>query len=795
MLQRKLAFPFNFEFSSNCLPAKEEIPWPPRSPHHALLSTPSGRQHLKKLRRHDSQSPSPRKRVNSSTPPAGAENATLGVASDNDSDDDDDEETLKLQLKEIQARLKLKKLQKVNKQGLNTNHDKLSSKSTISSTKKTFINTSEKYISKSKERKVISSPPRQVVDVPSSPIKRVEQLLPRKQTDRVLLGIDKGVKGYGVSLKRAPSLISRDDNVSNRLFPETIRQSVNWNLKAAEIEQKAKNQPKSFNERIAETRSQDRERQIREARMKNKRSSAFDINQEQIQILKQNAIDFPDIPRCIPEFSREEILHSVKKLDNIDTKRLSISNLRSDVRSNKTKTAFSSEKNGSKVIKANPESKLSDPSSNHHEPEVSQFEPYSSQHLTKRIIPHQRLTRTLAEKKIYLIPDILREVKAPEYSTPDIENDFVLLGIVASKSEPKIHQQCSKNEKRGKFMAVTLTDLKWELDLFLFDSAFEKFWKLTVGTIIAILNPQIMPPPRGREDTGKFSLTLNSDADTVLEIGTARDLGFCKSIKRDGKTCSSWVDKRHTEFCDYHVNASLQKTHASRMEVNTMTFGKGRLENFGSEKRKFNPLDKKRHDKLNGPRNHYDRESHSHVFIGSKSTTKLLDDVDFDPDAFHRGSNKEERMTRRLLSQERERKLEKKLATLGSGLGAEYARARQGVISGTTVNSKSNFHGEFLHDTTRIISEVKKQNVSLSPLKRKKGDSFSESMARGWGGSLTNDLKRMKDGENLSAAAVKKKARFANEKGIKETGSWDLCSSTAQNVKFDISDDDLDIVR
>ncbi|SZE99707.1 unnamed protein product [Blumeria hordei] len=775
------------------LQPQEEIPWPPRSPHHALLSTPGGRQHLKRLRRHDSQSPSPRKRVNSFTSPAGAEDATLGAGSNDDSDDD--EETLKLQLKEIQARLKLKKLQKVNKQGLNTDHDKLSSKSAISSTKKTFVSTSEKYISTSKERKVISSPPRQIIDVPSSPVKRVEQLLPRKQTDRVLLGIDKGVKGYGVSLKRAPSLISRDDNVSNRSFPETFRQRTNWNPKAAEIDQKAKNQPKSFNERIAETRSQDRERQIREARMKNKRSSAFDINQEQIQILKQNAVDFPDIPRRIPEFSREEILHSVKKSDSVDTKRLCVSNSRSDVRSNKTTTAFSSEKIGSKVIKPNPGSKLSDPSSSHHEPEISQFEPYSSQHLTKRIIPHQRLTRTLADKKIYLIPDILREVKAPDYSTPDIENDFVLLGIVASKSEPKIHQQCSKNEKRGKFMAVTLTDLKWELDLFLFDSAFEKFWKLTVGTIIAILNPQIMPPPRGREDTGKFSLALNSDADTVLEIGTARDLGFCKSIKRDGKTCSSWVDKRHTEFCDFHVNASLQKTHASRMEVNTMNFGKGRLENFGPKRQNFNPLDKKRHDKLKGPRNHYDRESHSHIFIGSKSTTKLLDDVDFDPDAFHRGSNKEERMTRRLLSQERERKLEKKLATMGNGLGAEYARARQGIISGTTVNSKSNFQEEFLHDTTRIISEVKKQNVSLSPLKRKKGDSFSESMARGWGGSLTNDLKRMKDGENLSAAAVKKKARFATEKGIKETGSWDLDSSTTQDVKFDISDDDLDIVR
>ncbi len=316
-----------------------------------------------------------------------------------------------------------------------------------------------------------------------------------------------------------------------------------------------------------------------------------------------------------------------------------------------------------------------------------------------------------------------------------------------------------------------MTDLKWELDLYLFDSAFDKFWKYTPGTIIAILNPLFMPPPRGKTDTGKFSLTLNSDADTILEIGTARDLGYCKSIKKDGKMCGTWVDKRHTEFCDYHVNASLAKTHSSRMEVNTMTFGKG---GFGARK-KYNSkdmtgyIDRLKNDKEEG-NTHYDVESHSQVYIGRKSTTNMLDDVDFDPDAFHRGSTKEERMTRRLLAQEKERDLEKKLAKLGGGLGAEYMRRRDPTAPIDLGGSSSSNSMVPPPDATKLgLLDGKAKDVALSPVKRKRTNtvSSSSSAAVGWGSVLTKELGRMKNGESLQGP-VKKKTRFVTEKGIRE---------------------------
>lgn len=227
-------------------------------------------------------------------------------------------------------------------------------------------------------------------------------------------------------------------------------------------------------------------------------------------------------------------------------------------------------------------------------------------------------------------------------------------------------------------MIMGLTDLKWEIDLFLFDSAFDKFWKLTPGTVVAILNPIFMPPPKNKTDTGKFSLTLNSNADTILEVGNARDLGFCKTIKKDGKVCDSWVDKRHSEFCDFHVNATLEKTQKGRMEINTMNFGKGLngAKKFNSrgfdskyqQSKKKNELDQK---------TRYDQDSHSQIYIGRATPANLLDNVDYDPDAFHRGSTKEERMRKQLVAQEREKDLMKKLGKAGGGLGAEYMRKRE----------------------------------------------------------------------------------------------------------------------
>lgn len=76
--------------------------------------------------------------------------------------------------------------------------------------------------------------------------------------------------------------------------------------------------------------------------------------------------------------------------------------------------------------------------------------------------------------------------------------------------------------------------------------AFEKFWKETNGTVIAILNPRIMKPWQNAStyqgpNANVLSITPES-ADSIIVIGKSRDLGSCQAKKKDGNLCSAWCD-------------------------------------------------------------------------------------------------------------------------------------------------------------------------------------------------------------------------------------------------------------
>ena len=198
------------------------------------------------------------------------------------------------------------------------------------------------------------------------------------------------------------------------------------------------------------------------------------------------------------------------------------------------------------------------------------LEPYSGFHLSKRLLDHNSLTRAFEGKEIYPIQRLLKEIKSPHYDPPECESDYVVLGILASKSTPREHKTQNKtidssggqDEGRPKFMVFRLTDLKWEIDIFLFDTGFSRFWKLEPGTVVGILNPGIMPPKI--RDSGAFSLKLASSEDTVLEIGRAKDLGFCSAKRADGGQCPAWVDSRKTTVCEFHMNLQVEKTKRGR---------------------------------------------------------------------------------------------------------------------------------------------------------------------------------------------------------------------------------------
>jgi minichromosome maintenance protein 10 len=447
-------------------------------------------------------------------------------------------------------------------------------------------------------------------------------------------------------------------------------------------------------------------------------------------------------------------------------------------------------------------------------PDSSKFEAFSSLHLSNRILPHSFLARTLADKKILRIPDLLRAVKGPGFELPeDIDGDYVVFGIVASKSDPRqIKDSRNVTSKEAdpfdegrnntsRYMAITLTDLKWTIDLFLFDTAFPRYYRLSEGSLIAILNPTIMPPPKHKLDTNKFSLSVSSSDDTILEIGYAQDIGFCKAVRKDGKTCQSWIDARKTEFCDFHVDIQIRRTQSQRMGVNSVPgmFGPGgrsapRTGFFGGTKKggprtglkptgaQYDFGSQSMYYVAPAPKSRSGNGFPSHPIRPGQSTASLMDADDEDPfiaaGRMGRGmENKEERFRRRLVEQQREKEITQKLiSSRNGGIGAEYLRARnaENVSShrpGNITPGKSTSYADTpLMASSGLSSFRKADTVKLGP------------------------LKRAHDGAHGSGV---KKTRFITSRGIKEAGRDSLGKSEAVVTKSgydDDDDDELDII-
>lgn len=682
------------------------------------------------------------------------------------SDEEEDEETLQLQLKAIEARLKLKKLQKA----------KLKSSAASGA-----------------ENTRDDQPPEEKVQVAHSPRPQRQAAQAPASPSRILLGIDKGLRASDVSLKRARGAGSNLDAVVNGGARHQQRPA------------------KSFNERLRDSRVEDRQRKEKEDHAKQARSTGFGIKKALEEASRENARDLirTEAPLLQP-------LRSGPGGDVADPTDLG--------------------RNGKRRIDDQPP-RISDHDSR---PEAHSdealVERYSGFQLSKRLMDETTVELGLAGKTVVSIPQLLKDITSPNYDIPDFPTeDFVVVGIVASKSSPKdratTHNTNSSGDPdssaKAKFMAITLTDLQWSLDLFLFDTGFSRFWKLTVGTVIAILNPGVMPPKPHLRDTGRFSLKLSSSEDTVLELGMAQDLGFCKSLKKDGKECGQWIDKRKTEFCDFHVNLAIEKTTAGRMEINGMTgmglFGLGGdlgsskrggrgggIGGGGSRWRGSSKSSKTAPTGPNRPGHYHDRTLNETGYLippeysTTRSTAALLDSSDYVQGAL----SAKERSRKRLAEHEKERELSRKLAASGNGMGLEYlrvkGRAGDGDKGGTGESGRRDEEREGKLDAGGLgLVGSSAADVKLSPVrvegKRRREEVGAQPM--GWGGAFKRDLptrkeRRAADGVDVGVGKVVETVAEAD--ALRRVGGSAVVRVTpATNTAAaddDDDDDDLDII-
>lgn len=755
--------------------------WPPQSPVEALLSSPSGRRRYEQQRERNSVSPSPTKR------------RPMSRDAQHDSDEEEDEETLQLKLQAIEAKLRIKALQK--KKAAGNDETDIARSSSRASTATGL-------------RRTEIVRPQVDVQIPHSPVRIRRAPEEQRSPARVILGIDKGLTARDVSLKRPGTGMSgRLSRANSSRGPETPK-------------------IKSFSERIAESRNKEKEREEIETKLEQRRSRGFGLSA--IEGLR-------DRPASRAESSLSAGTKSSQGMPPPAMKSLGGPFNRSSVdlrgpptprpgltrapSSDTSRPPSSGSRPSSSGFSSTPAAtKYAEISQRDNSADSASFESFSGLHLKSREMQHNVVTRTLEGKMVLTIPQLLKTVKAPDYDPPDWENDYVVLGVICSKSTPLTSKNAAKDQSKGteergtdqngKFMVLRLTDMKWELDLFLFDTGFSQFWKLPIGTLIAILNPDIMPP-RNR-DTGKFSLKLTSSDDTILELGTARDLDFCHAQRKDGKNCEQWIDSRKTEYCEFHVQLQVEKAKKGRMEVNTMTgFGNGPGRG-GGKFGMFGGRGGPKGDELKREGRFHDRELHETVYIAPApgGSARM---IDRDRQSWEGGANREDRFRRQLAEKEKERELAKKLGTMGDGsTGGDYMKLKGANTQNLPARGYTSSQGSTgvkpdkpIEDFSSLLNRTS-ADVSLAPVKRKRTASTKSSTASvpvGWGfkyGRIPSPKKDMASAflGTREASPVKKRARLLlPEKGIREPGRESLGGFDIGLIAaMDDDDDDLEVV-
>lgn len=150
----------------------------------------------------------------------------------------------------------------------------------------------------------------------------------------------------------------------------------------------------------------------------------------------------------------------------------------------------------------------------------------------------------------------------------DLSNDWIIGGVIVRKSTSK------KSQKGSQFLIWTLSDLKDDLktvSLFLFRKAYNDLWKTSEGTVVAVLNPNVLDKSQNSSDQACLSV---DNSDRVMILGQSKDLGICKSKKKDGQPCTAFVNINQCEHCIYHVKQEYQKF-SRRQELQSSTMGKG----------------------------------------------------------------------------------------------------------------------------------------------------------------------------------------------------------------------------
>lgn len=149
------------------------------------------------------------------------------------------------------------------------------------------------------------------------------------------------------------------------------------------------------------------------------------------------------------------------------------------------------------------------------------------------------------------------------------EIDWVIAGAIITKSPVKTSQNGHQ------FSIWQISDLRGAevktASVFLFKNAHRDLWKTAQGMVVAILNPGVLDKRQNSRDEATLSV---DNPQKVMILGQSKDLGTCKSKKKNGDVCGAIVNLGTCEYCIYHVKQEF-KNISKRAELQSSTAGRG----------------------------------------------------------------------------------------------------------------------------------------------------------------------------------------------------------------------------